>query len=324
VKFNVNKSDNMIIQSISTYDQLDKDINTFAMRVREWYSWHFPELIKIVNDNILFARLVTLIGDRSSLKDNEETIDALTKITENPEVSKLIIAASKASMGYDISEYDLRLVHRFAARVSSLAAYRAKLSIYMSDKMESVAPNLRALIGDVVGARLINHAGSLTTLAKYPSSTVQILGAEKALFRALKTRTATPKYGLIFNASYISRAKTKDKGRISRYLANKCSIASRLDAFSDKPTNKFGLCLAQQVEDRLKFFETGKAPPKNLDVMQKVLADIADESDDSDDDMVTEESSLFVPEKVAPPAHKEEKKSKREKRNSSKRKSKGK
>lgn len=98
--------------------------------------------------------------------------------------------------------------------------------------MTDIAPNLSSLIGDVVGARLINHAGSLTTLAKYPASTIQILGAEKALFRALKTRGNTPKYGLIFNSSFIGRAKAKDKGRISRYLANKAAIAARIDAFT--------------------------------------------------------------------------------------------
>ena len=98
--------------------------------------------------------------------------------------------------------------------------------------MTGVAPNLASLIGDTVGARLISHAGSLVNLAKYPASTVQILGAEKALFRALKTRGNTPKYGLIFHSSFIGKAQTRDKGRISRYLANKCSLASRIDYFS--------------------------------------------------------------------------------------------
>ena len=104
------------------------------------------------------------------------------------------------------------------------------------------------------------HAGSLTNLAKAPASTVQILGAEKALFRALKTKGNTPKYGLIFHSSFIGRAAAKNKGRISRYLANKCSIAARIDSFSDAQTTKFGEKLRDQVEDRLKFYETGVAP----------------------------------------------------------------
>lgn len=104
--------------------------------------------------------------------------------------------------------------------------------------MGQVAPNLAALIGEQVGARLIAHAGSLTNLAKYPASTIQILGAEKALFRALKTKGNTPKYGLIYHSSHIGKAATKNKGRISRYLANKCAIASRIDCFSGK-SNEF-------------------------------------------------------------------------------------
>jgi nucleolar protein 56 len=124
-------------------------------------------------------------------------------------------------------------------------------------------------LGEQVGARLISHAGSLTNLAKYPASTVQILGAEKALFRALKTKGNTPKYGLIFHSTFIGRAGPKNKGRISRYLANKCSIASRIDSFSDVPTNVYGTKLRQQVEDRLEFYKTGTAPKKNIDVMHE-------------------------------------------------------
>lgn len=122
-----------------------------------------------------------------------------------------------------------------------------------------------------VGARLISHAGSLTNLAKYPASTVQILGAEKALFRALKSRgkISTPKYGLIFHSTFIGRAGAKNKGRISRFLANKCSIASRIDCFLDSTSDVFGLKLKDQVEERLKFYETGDIPKKNIDVMKE-------------------------------------------------------
>lgn len=107
--------------------------------------------------------------------------------------------------------------------------------------MNDVAPNLTKLIGENVGAKLISQAGSLTTLAKYPASTIQILGAEKALFRALKTKSATPKYGTLFHTGFISRAKAEDKGKISRYLANKCSLAARIDNFAIKQTDRFGL-----------------------------------------------------------------------------------
>ena len=115
----------------------------------------------------------------------------------------------------------------------------------------------------------------MTNLAKSPASTVQILGAEKALFRALKTKGNTPKYGLIYHSTFIGRANAKNKGRISRYLANKCAIATRIDSFTDEPTNAYGEKLREQVEERLRFYETGAAPRKNLDVMKEVAKTLA-------------------------------------------------
>ncbi|KAI8018856.1 Nucleolar protein 56 [Camellia lanceoleosa] len=137
--------------------------------------------------------------------------------------------------------------------------------------MNDIAPNLAALIGEVVGAHLISHAGSLTNLAKCPSSMFQILGAEKALFRALKTRGNTPKYGLIFHSSFIGLASARNKGRMACYLANKCSIASRIDCFLDKNTTAFGEKLREQMEERLDFYDKGVAPRKNIDAMKTAL-----------------------------------------------------
>ncbi|KTF85065.1 hypothetical protein cypCar_00026342 [Cyprinus carpio] len=269
VKFNVNRADNMIIQSIALLDQLDKDINTFSMRVREWYGYHFPELIKIVNDNSTYCKMAKLIGNRKEL--TEEMLEAIEEITMDSGKAQAILDASRSSMGMDISPIDLINIESFSSRVVSLTEYRQGLQEYLRSKMGQVAPNLAALIGEVVGARLISHAGSLTNLAKYPASTVQILGAEKALFRALKTRGNTPKYGLIFHSTFIGRAAAKNKGRISRYLANKCTIASRIDCFSEVPTSVFGDKLRDQVEERLAFYETGDAPRKNLDVMKEAV-----------------------------------------------------
>ncbi|KAL4192916.1 hypothetical protein AMTRI_Chr06g174360 [Amborella trichopoda] len=271
VKFNVNRVDNMVIQAIFLLDTLDKDINTFSMRVREWYSWHFPELVKIVNDNYLYARVAKYVKDKSNL--TEEAIPELTEILGDEDKPKEIIEAARASMGQDLSPIDLINVEQFAQRVLELSEYRKQLHGYLVTKMQDIAPNLASLIGEMVGARLISHAGSLTNLAKCPSSTLQILGAEKALFRALKTRGNTPKYGLIFHSSFIGRASTRNKGRLARYLANKCSIASRIDCFSemDTRTSVFGEKLREQVEERLEFYDKGVAPRKNVDVMKEAL-----------------------------------------------------
>lgn len=278
VKFNVNRVDNMVIQAISLLDTLDKDINTFCMRVREWYSWHFPELVKIINDNYIYARVAKFVKDKSTLSD--DALPELIEITGDEDKAKDIIEAAKASMGQDISPVDLINIELFAQRVIELSEYRKQLHSYLVSKMHDIAPNLATLIGEMVGARLISHAGSLTNLAKCPASTLQILGAEKALFRALKTRGNTPKYGLIFHSSFIGRASSRNKGRISRYLANKCSIASRIDCFSETNTNIFGEKLREQVEERLEFYDKGIAPRKNLDVMQEAIQKADEENGD--------------------------------------------
>ncbi|XP_049403230.1 nucleolar protein 56-like [Solanum stenotomum] len=282
VKFNVNRVDNMVTQAIVLLDTLDKDINTFAMRVREWYSWHFPELVKIVNDNYLYAKVAKFVDDKSQL--SEDKISALTEIVGDEDKAKEIVEAAKASMGQDLSPVDLINVKLFAQRVMDLVEYRKNLYDYLVAKMHDIAPNLAALIGEVVGARLISHAGSLTNLAKCPSSTLQILGAEKALFRALKTKGNTPKYGLIFHSSFIGRASARNKGRMARYLANKCSIASRLDCFLDKSTTTFGEKLREQVEERLDFYDKGVAPRKNLDVMKAAIETVEDKDTEMDVD----------------------------------------
>ncbi|EGC37103.1 hypothetical protein DICPUDRAFT_150326 [Dictyostelium purpureum] len=289
VKFNVHKVDNMVIQSICLLEQLDKDLNTFHMRVREWYSWHFPELLRIVEENIHFAKLAKLIQNKANL-----TVEQLPEIQEivdnNESKAKEILNAAKASMGGDISPIDLETVMNFADRVISLDEYRGKLVSYLNKKMNDIAPNLAALVGDRIGAKLISRAGSLTNLAKYPASTVQILGAEKALFRAMKVRGKTPKYGIIYNTSFIMNSQ-KNKGRIARCLSNKISIASRIDCFSENGSTKFGVALKNQVEDRIKFFNSGVAPKRNLDVMREVIEEVEKDFAEEEVKPVVKESS---------------------------------
>ncbi|KAF8921566.1 hypothetical protein CPB85DRAFT_1271451 [Mucidula mucida] len=303
LKFNVNRHDNMIIQAIALLDQLDKDVNLFSMRIREWYGYHFPELVKLVPDNHQYAKLVQLIGDKETL--NEERLPEIEAILgDDAIVAQNILDAARGSMGASLSEIDMLNISTFAIRVVSLSEYRKSLITYLSEKMNMVAPSLTALLGDRIGARLISHAGSLTNLSKYPASTVQILGAEKALFRALKTKGNTPKYGLIYHSSFIGRAGPKHKGRISRFLANKCSIASRIDCYSDNPTSKFGEALRGQVEERLNFFETGAPPSKNADAMRKVLDALADEDENDDGDVAMKELTTL---EVSPKKKKDKK-----------------
>jgi nucleolar protein 56 len=326
IKFNMNKSDNMVIQSIALIDQLDKDINTFSMRLKEWYSWHFPELSKLTKiDNEMFAKLVLYMKQKSSL--STESLHGLTEITQDEDLSKDILEAARSSMGLDLSEFDMLNVEVFAQRVHKLIQYRKHLFEYLQTKMKTIAPNMTVLMGEMVGARLISHAGSLVNLSKYPASTIQILGAEKALFRALKTKGNTPKYGLIYHSSFIGRSTKQNKGRVSRYLANKCAVAARIDTFSEFPTSKYGEKMRDQVEERINFYEKGVQPTelkKNADIMKEVSKVVQKEMDDSgfkksskkrkQEDAQVEENSEKKKKSKKDKEDKEEKKEKKEKK----------
>lgn len=270
VKYNVNRNDNMIIQSISILDQLDKDINKLYMRTREWYGWTFPELSELVSDKMIYLKIALHIcRNQNVFALEQEDISWLKDLGVDEVTAKRIINAGRLSMGASISESDTICIKSLLTMLIGMIAYREKLHNYLLKKMNDIAPNLSALIGEIIGARLISRSGSLTTLSKYPASTVQIIGAEKALFRALKTKSNTPKHGLIYNSSFISSALPKHKGRISRMLANKCSIASRIDCFYDTPTSVFGEKLKEQIDERLAFYNSGKVPKKNSVVMNE-------------------------------------------------------
>lgn len=227
LKFSPDKVDTMIIQAIALLDDLDKELNIYAMRVKEWYGWHFPEMARIINDNLAYSKVVLHVGMRSKCADTDIS-DILPE-----EIEAAVKAAAEVSMGTEITEEDLTSIQALADQVVSLTEYRQQLSSYLSSRMQAIAPNLTALVGELVGARLISHAGSLMNLAKSPGSTIQILGAEKALFRALKTKHDTPKYGLIFHASLVGQASGKNKGKVARMVASKAALSLRVDSLSD-------------------------------------------------------------------------------------------
>ncbi|PRW56410.1 putative nucleolar 5-2 [Chlorella sorokiniana] len=250
LKFSPDKVDTMIVQAIGLLDDLDKELNTYAMRVREWYGWHFPEMTKIVADNIAYAKTVKLMGTRDKAAD----IDFSDFLEE--EAESQLKEAAVVSMGTEISEDDVANILNLCDQVIALSEYRAQLYDYLKSRMMAVAPNLTVLVGELVGARLIAHVGSLVNLAKAPASTIQILGAEKALFRALKTKHETPKYGLIYHASLIGQAPPKLKGKISRVLAAKCALGVRVDALGEvSDEGAVGLEARAKVEARLRQLE---------------------------------------------------------------------
>merc|ERR1712193_125129 len=190
LKFSPDKVDTMIVQAISLLDDLDKELNNYVMRVREWYGWHFPEIGKIVTDNLAYAKTIRKMTYRTNCASTDFS-DILPE-----EIEQQLKEFAEVSMGTAIGEDDMENIVQLADQVIEITDYRAQLFEYLKNRMAAIAPNLTVLVGDLVGARLIAHAGSLLNLAKHPASTVQILGAEKALFRAIKTRQDTPKYGL--------------------------------------------------------------------------------------------------------------------------------
>lgn len=238
----------MIVQAIALLDDLDKELNTYAMRVKEWYGWHFPEMARIVADNMAYARVIMKMGMRTNCQDTDFS-DTLPE-----EIEAQLKVAAEISMGTEITDEDLENINMLADQVLSLSEYRIQLSEYLKNRMNAIAPNLTVLVGELVGARLISHAGSLMNLAKHPASTIQILGAEKALFRALKTKHDTPKYGLIYHASLIGQASNKSKGKIARMLATKAALGLRVDALGESVDvdHTVGLELRSKVESRLR------------------------------------------------------------------------
>lgn len=232
-------------------DDIDKELNNYIMRSKEWYGWHFPELSKIVSDNIAYIKTVLAIGMRTNTVSTD-----LSEILPE-EIETQVKEIAEVSMGTEIAPEDLENIEALCRNALDLHEYRGQLFEYLKNRMMAIAPNLTILVGELVGARLISHAGSLLNLAKHPASTVQILGAEKALFRALKTKHNTPKYGLIYHAQLISQSNIKFKGKMSRMLAAKAALAIRVDALGEESSNDLGIQNRAKLESRLKNLEEG-------------------------------------------------------------------
>ncbi len=254
VKGAVEQRDLIVAQAIQTLDDLDRTVNLFMGRLREWYGIHFPELDRLVEKHETYARLVLSLGDRENYALGTVEKQDLPKAKNDA-----IVQMAESSMGADISANDLAQTKNLAEDVLRLYDLRGKMESYLDKTMEEVAPNIRALVGALLGARLIAVAGSLRNLAMRPASTIQVLGAEKALFRSLKTGARPPKHGLIFQAALLHDAKRWQRGKIARALAGKLSIAARADAFGG---NFIGARLNADLERRIsEIKEKYKEPP---------------------------------------------------------------
>jgi len=252
----VEKRDLLIAQAISAIDEIDRTLNLFASRIREWYSLHFPELNDEIRDHRDYIRLVYELGLRNNFVEDE-----LTKLGVPPRKARIIAEKAKKSMGADIADFDLEPLRALARIGCELYELRNKLRSYVDEAMKEVAPNIRELVGPLLGARLIALAGGLQKLATLPASTIQVLGAEKALFRALRTGGKPPKHGVIFQFPAIHRAPRWQRGKIARALAAKLAIAARLDAFTGEfRARELKEMLEKRIEEIKRLY--AKPPPR--------------------------------------------------------------
>jgi nucleolar protein 56 len=229
VKGAVEKRDLIVAQAIMTLDDLDKAINLLMTRAREWYGVHFPELDRLMEKQETFARLIVNLGTR----DNFTTENLKREGIPEAKAEGLAKTAEK-SMGAELTQPDLAQIQALCKDMLDLYDLRQNLETYMDKIMEEVAPNVKTLVGSLLGARLIAISGGISNLAKRPASTIQVLGAEKALFRSLKTGTRPPKHGMIFQHTLLHDAKRWQRGKIARALAGKLAIAARTDAYGHR------------------------------------------------------------------------------------------
>jgi len=254
IKGAAEKRDLVIAQAIQTLDDLDRTVNLFMGRLREWYGIHFPELDRLIEKHETYARLVMNLGYRDNF-----SVEALEKEGLPKERAENIAKVAEKSMGADMAEQDLAEIQALSKNVLELYELRKNMENYVDKTMEEVAPNTRAIAGSLLGARLIAIAGSLQNLAMRPASTIQVLGAEKALFRSLKTGARPPKHGLIFQHVLLHDAKRWQRGKIARALAGKLAIAVRIDAFGGRYV---GDALKADIDKRLaEIREKYKEPP---------------------------------------------------------------
>lgn len=258
----VEARDVYLAQAIKSIDDINSILNLIYARLSEWYGIHFPELQDLVRDNPQYIKLIS--KTRGAMRSNLDE-DLLSHLSDKRR--ELISQAARQSLGADISMYDMNPISQLASFGVEILKIKENLDKYIDESMKEVAPNLQCLVGSLLGARLIALAGSLENLAKSSSGTVQVLGAEKALFRHLRSGEDPPKHGVIFQSPYIHSAKMHQRGKISRALAGKLSIAARVDFFSGE---FIGSTLLQELEKKVEEIKSSFPEPSEQQRTQKL------------------------------------------------------
>ncbi|MEN2496913.1 MAG: Nucleolar protein 58 [Marteilia pararefringens] len=262
LQLSADKLDKMVIQAITLLESVIKEVNTYTMKITEWYGWHFPELKQVISNTLNYVAIVAKIGKRENFSmmeaskkellieilknDNEDSLKSPEDILES------LVMLADTSIGLPLDDYDYESLHSLCIQTLELEEYRVQLSAYLNNRMKQICPNLSLVLGDLVAAKLLAHAGSLSALSKKAASTLQILGAEKALFRAIKTRSNTPKYGIMFNNSLVQQASAQNRGKLCRSIASKAVLAARIDYNQKGNDSSFGQKFREQMEKRAK------------------------------------------------------------------------
>lgn len=229
VKKQKQREDKLIVEAVQAIDEMDDVFNIMLERIKNWYAFHYPELENIIKNPETYLALVKEIQTKEQIFGEMEK--KLTKYIPESKVKKIIKEASN-SMGAQIKEKDLTRIQQMAVLALHVKKEREELSGYIEERVHELMPNMHALAGGVLSARLIAQAGSLERLAEMPSSTIQVLGAEKALFAHLRKGTPPPKHGLIYHSPYVIQSSRKYRGKAARALAAKLAIAAREDYFT--------------------------------------------------------------------------------------------
>ncbi|RMF54866.1 hypothetical protein D6745_03835 [Candidatus Woesearchaeota archaeon] len=219
------KKDWLIIQAINLIEDLERAINMLAGRLRDWYSLYNPEFAASIKDHEKFAELI-------STKTKDELLDEI---------------GVKKSMGADFSKKDFSAVLSLAKEIKNMFALKRSQQDYLESLMKEACPNILAVAGALIGAKLVSMAGSLKNLAEMHASKIQLLGAEKALFRHMRTGAKCPRHGIIIQHPLIAAAKQSEHGKRARALADKLSIAAKVDYFKGE---FIGDSLKRQLEKR--------------------------------------------------------------------------
>ena len=237
------KLDLHISQSINALDELDKIINVIGARLREWYGLHFPELDYLIQNIFTYAEIVKLAGNRNNID-----LNMLENLGIESKRAEMILVAVQRSKGGDILEENLSIIKKLANEVIMQTELRKILAQQIEEMMEKIAPNIKELLTATVGARLMAKAGSLQKLSAMPASTIQIIGAEKALFRSLKTGAPPPKHGILFQHPILHSAPKWQRGKMARAIASKVAIAGRIDLFRNGEKD---LHISEQLNKRI-------------------------------------------------------------------------